>query len=228
VEPVRPRDRRIQRFAIQHRAEICYTALHMDLSSPIARLLIALFGGVALILLARFARRLPDPLRSFVRLSVGEASFTEIVGVFLIGYAIGSFVGGPDDASGGSSRGPGGVVGRFRGLGRGGVFGGSVAVATGFVLAALVFLYRIDILSKITNPQSHKSVAAIIGSDAEAMEDIPAGGHGQIRFRDPGGTLVGVMAAADVDVPRGSWVRIVGTKGLNPLVVPKTRTGARG
>ena len=198
----------------------------MDLSSPIARLLLAFVGGIALILVARFARGLPDPLRSFVRLSLGEASFTEIFGVFLVGYAIGSFVGGPDDSSG-SSRG-GTVVGRFRGLGRGGVFGGSVAVATGFVLAALVFLYRIDILGKITNPQSHKAVAAIIGSDAEVMEDIPAGGHGQIRFRDPGGTLVGVMAAADVDVPRGSWVRIVGTKGLNPLVAPKERAKTPG
>jgi hypothetical protein len=60
------------------------------------------------------------------------------------------------------------------------------------------------------------------------MEDIPAGGHGQIRFRDPGGTLVGVMAAADVDVPRGSRVRIVGTRGLNPLVAPKHGTKTSG
>jgi hypothetical protein len=30
------------------------------------------------------------------------------------------------------------------------------------------------------------------------------------------------MAAADVYVPRGTRVRIVGTKGLNPLVVPDT------
>jgi membrane protein implicated in regulation of membrane protease activity len=196
----------------------------MDLSTPLARIVLALVGGIALVLVARFARGLPDPLRGFVRLRWGDASFTEIFGFFLIGYAIGSLVAGPDETSS-SSRpgGGGGFIGRFRGLGRGGVFGGNLAVATGFVLAAVVFLYRIDIISKITNPQSHKSVAAIIGSDAEAMEDIPAGGHGQIRFRDPGGTLVGVMAASDVDVPRGSWVRIVGTKGLNPLVVPKSR-----
>jgi membrane-bound ClpP family serine protease len=77
-------------------------------------------------------------------------------------------------------------------------------------------------VAKLTNPQSHKSVTAIIGAEAQAVEDIPAGGHGQITFRDPGGSLVGVMASADVHVTSGSRVRIVGTKGLNPLVVPDT------
>jgi membrane protein implicated in regulation of membrane protease activity len=92
----------------------------------------------------------------------------------------------------------------------------------GTTLALITFLIRIDIIGKLSNPQSGKSVTAIIGAEAQAVEDIPAGGHGQITFRDPTGNLVGVMASADVQVSRGTRVRIVGTKGLNPLVVPDT------
>jgi membrane protein implicated in regulation of membrane protease activity len=189
------------------------------MESPIVRVAAALIGGIALVVVANTARGLPDRWRGSLRLELGNVSFMEIFGIFLIGYAIGALVAGPSpDAPGGPPR-PG-IGGRFGFLTR----GGATPVTFAFGLAFLAFLWRYDLLGRLTNPQSHKSVAAIIGSDAEAMEDIPAGGHGQIRFRDPGGTLVGVMAASDVEVARGSWVRIVGTKGLNPLVVPKHGT----
>lgn len=94
-------------------------------------------------------------------------------------------------------------------------------MATGTAIAFLWFMYRVDIVGRLSNPQSGKSLTAIIGAHAQAVEDIPARGHGQITFRDPTGNLVGIMASVDVHVPRGTQVRIVGIKGLNPLVVPE-------
>jgi membrane protein implicated in regulation of membrane protease activity len=141
--------------------------------------------------------------------------------MFLLAYGIGALILGPrTPATGGPPGIP--VGGRFIG----GPFGPLVrtdpAVVTGTVVALLTFLYQFDVIAKITNPPSRKSVAAIIGAAAQAVEDIPAGGHGQITFRDPVGTVVGIMATSEVDVPHGSRVRIVGTKGLNPLVVLDT------
>jgi membrane-bound ClpP family serine protease len=183
--------------------------------------IVGIVAGVALIALSHWAKGLSEPVAGIVRLQAGEVSFTEVFGMFVLGYGIGTLVNGPTSAAAGPPGPPGVVVGRF-----GGGFNpfarGGIPVGTGFAFAFLMFLYRIDIIGKLSNPQTHKSVTAIIGAEAEAVEDIPAGGHGQITFRDPGGSLVGVMASADVHVPRGTRVRIVGTRGLNPLVVPET------
>jgi len=195
----------------------------VDFDSPIFGVLLALAVGAGLIAISYFARGLRDPLQGFVRLSLGDVSFTEVFGVFLLGYGVAALIAGPTpDAPGGVGRpGPGGGVIISRGFGgpAGAILRGGPAVTGGFALAFVWTLYRMDVVGKLTNPQSHKSVAAIVGTIAVAVEEIPAGGHGQITFRDPGGTLVGVMAASDMHVPRGARVRIVGTKGLNPLVV---------
>lgn len=200
----------------------------MDIESPIFGVIVALVVGLALIVVSRLARGLPDTASGFVRLAVGEVSFTEIFGVFLLGYAIGALIAGPpSETSGGPPRPPGVIVGgRFGPAGA--LLRGGPAVSTGFALAFLWTLYRFDVVGRLTNPQSHKSVAAIIGTLADAVEDIPAGGHGQITFRDPGGTLVGIMAASEMHVPRGARVRIVGTKGLNPLVELAEGPGGAG
>jgi hypothetical protein len=193
----------------------------LDLGSPIVGVLVGISAGVALIALSRWARGLPEPIAGFVRLQTGEVSFTEVFGMFVLGYGVGTLVNGPPSTAGGPSGPPGppGIGGRFGGFNP--FARGGLPVATGTAFAFLLFLYRVDIVGRMTNPQSHKSVTAIIGKEAQAVEDIPAGGHGQITFRDPGGSLVGVMASADVHVPRGTRVRIIGTKGLNPLVVPE-------
>ena len=191
----------------------------LDLNSPIVGVAVGIIAGIALLALSRYARGLPEPIAGLARLQAGEVSFTEVFGMFVLGYGIGTLVNGPSSQPSGTP-GPPGLGGRF-----GGGFNpfarGGLPVATGTAFAFLLFLYRFDIVGKMSNPQSHKSVTAIIGKEAQAVEDIPAGGHGQITFRDPGGTLVGVMASAEVHVPRGARVRIVGTKGLNPLVVPE-------
>ena len=200
--------------------------MELDLNSPILGVVVGIVAGIGLIVLSRYARRLPEPMGGLLRLQAGSVSFTEVFGVFLLGYAIGTLANGPPTQAGAPS-GPGPArlpAGRF-----GGGFNpfarGGLPVATGTAFAFLWFMYRVDIVGRLSNPQSHKSVAAIIGAQAQAVEDIPAGGHGQITFRDPSGNLVGIVASADVDVPRGTLVRIVGTKGLNPLVVPDAPPG---
>jgi len=191
----------------------------LDLNSPIVRAALGIVVGIALLVLSRYARRLPEPIRGFVRLEAGGVSFTEIFAVFAIGYGIGSLASESPTAARGAPPPVGGRLGggRFDPFLRGGL-----PVAVGTTFALITFLFRIDIIGKLSNPQSGKSVTAIIGAEAQAVDEIPAGGHGQITFRDPTGNLVGVIASADVHVTRGTRVRIVGTKGLNPLVVPDT------
>ena len=192
----------------------------LDLSSPIVRAALGIVVGVALLVLSRYARSLPEPLRGFVRLEAGGVCFTEIFAVFAIGYGIGSLASESPTATRGAPPPP--VGGRFGGGRFDPFLRGGLPVAVGTTFALLAFLFRIDIIGKLSNPQSGKSVTAIIGAEAQAVDEIPAGGHGQITFRDPTGNLVGVIASADVHVTRGTRVRIVGTKGLNPLVVPDT------
>ena len=141
--------------------------------------------------------------------------------MFVVGYSVATLISGSPAPS--SSSGPprppiGG--GRFIGGGFNPLARAGLPVATGMLLAFLTVLYRVDIIGRLTNPQSHNAVTAIIGAEAEAVDDIPAGGHGQIRFRDPTGNLVGIVASSEVHISRGSRVRIVGTVGLNPLIVP--------
>jgi membrane protein implicated in regulation of membrane protease activity len=194
--------------------------MDISLDAPILGVAAGLLAGIALIGLARWSRRLADPIRGLVRLSMGDVSFTEVLGMFLIGYAVGSLVSGPPTpVGGGPPLPPGG--GRFIGGPFNPFLRGGLPVTFGVALAFITVLIRSDLIGKLSTPQSHKSVSAIIGGEALVVEDIPAGGHGQITFRDPGGTLVGIMATSDVAVTRGARVRIVGVRGLNPLVVPE-------
>ena len=192
----------------------------LDLNSPIVRAAFGIVVGIALFVLSRYGRRLPEPIRGFVRLEAGGVSFTEIFAVFAIGYGIGSLASESPTAARGAPPPP--VGGRFGGGRFDPFLRGGLPVSVGTTFALITFLFRIDIIGKLSNPQSGKSVAAIIGAEAQAVEDIPPGGHGQITFRDPTGSVVGIIATADVRVTRGMRVRIVGTKGLNPLVVPDT------
>jgi membrane protein implicated in regulation of membrane protease activity len=198
--------------------------MDLDPSSPIVGVVAAIGAGVSLLIVSRYARRLGEPARGLLRLSLGEVSFTEIFGMFLLAYGIGALLVGPRGLAtpSGPPRVP--VGGRFFGSPFSPLARAGLPLVAGTVVGLITFLYRFDLVGKMTNPPSHRAVAAIIGAEARAVENIPAGGHGQITFRDPTGNLVGIMAAADVDVPRGSRVRIVGTKGLNPLVALESET----
>lgn len=196
----------------------------LDPSPPIVGVVLGIIAGVGLLVLSRLSRSLPASVRGLVRLEWGDVSFTEVIGMFVLGYSVASLLSGPPTPSSGSGplRPPGGrfIGGGFNPFARAGA-----PAVTGLLVALITVLYRADIIGRLTNPQSHNAVASIIGAEAEAVEDIPAGGIGQIKFRDPTGNLVGIMASADVPVARGTRVRIVATRGLNPLVVPEAPQG---
>ena len=178
-----------------------------------------MLAGLALIALDRAAARLPDPLRGLLRLSMGTVRFTEVFGVFLIGYSLGAFVTGANQGGGPGPRG-GFPVGRFGGgfnpLSREGL-----PFTVGLTFAIVTILYRADLFARLSNTMSPApGLDAIVGVEAQVVEHIPAGGKGQITFRDPIGNLVSVVGTADVDIPAGTRARIVGARGLDPLVVP--------
>jgi membrane protein implicated in regulation of membrane protease activity len=59
-----------------------------------------------------------------------------------------------------------------------------------------------------------------IGWDAQVIVPISAGGFGQIAMRDGMGYPLAAVATAEVDLAKGTRVRVTGTKGLNLLVAP--------
>src|SRR5258706_8245403 len=103
--------------------------------APIYGLVVVI--GVVLIVLARWAERRPGTRwESLGALRIGDVLFTEIFGLFLIGFGIGSLVapqldsGGPPGPPGRGAPGPGG---RF-----GGAFSGNrLPFILGLVLAAI-------------------------------------------------------------------------------------------
>jgi membrane protein implicated in regulation of membrane protease activity len=65
-----------------------------------------------------------------------------------------------------------------------------------------------------------------LGSDARVIAPISAGAFGQIEMRDGMGYPISAVATADTDIPQGTPVRVVGTKGVNLLVAPVSATEA--
>ncbi len=192
-----------------------------SLTTPVA----GVIAGFALLALDRAAARLSDPARGLLKLSLGEVSFTEVFGMFLIGYSLGAFVTGANQNAGPPGRpqggAPGGAPGRFGGGRFSPLSRDGLPFIAGLVFAVITILYRVDLFARLSNTVSPTpGLSAIVGIEAQAVEHIPAGGHGQITFRDPIGNLVSVIATADVDIAPGTRVRIVGARELNPLVTP--------
>ena len=172
--------------------------------------------GIALIVLARWAsRRRGSRLDSWVALRVGDVLFTEIVGAFLLGAGIGGVVMLQLSASG-PPRGIPPPPGRF-----GGFNSSQLPFVLGAVGAALAILTRVDIgAALLRGSTSRGTVSAYVGSEARVVAAIPAGGSGEIVFRDGSGTVVGVAATAETDIPAGTPVRIIGRDGVRPVVAP--------
>ena len=61
-----------------------------------------------------------------------------------------------------------------------------------------------------------------VGWDGRVIAPIRAGGFGQIAMRDGMGYPMSAVATAETDIPEGTPVRVIGTKGLNLLVAPVT------
>jgi len=173
---------------------------------------------------SRVARGLGEPVGGFLRLSIGDLSFTEIFGMFFIGYALGLLVSDPQGGTTSARRPPNVPIpaGRFR-VGLNPFAGGGTPLAAGTAFAFLTVLIRADVFGRLMNPrpETSKSISAVVGVEAVCTNAIPAGGIGHISFHDANGRLTGSVASADVDIPRGTRVRIIGTRGLNPLVAPE-------
>jgi len=174
--------------------------------------------GIALIVIARSAaRRRGTRWDSFVALRVGEVLVTEVLGAFLVAYAIGSFIAPPGEriAVPGPPQ-PGG--GRF---GRPGGAGPSLPFTLGLVAAALAALLQIDLRDLSLRGRAQRNpIATYIGWDARVVARIPAGGWGEIALRDGSGNVMSVAATAATDIPVGSSVVISGIQGRDLVVTP--------
>ncbi len=174
--------------------------------------------GVALIVIARWAaRRRGTRWDSFVALRVGDVLVTEVVGAFLVGYAIGSFIAPPGERTAAPGPPPAGG-GRFVRLGGGGP---GLPFTLGLVAAAVAALLRID-LRELSLPgrAQRNPIATYIGWDARVVARIPAGGWGEIALRDGSGNLMSVAATATADVAVGTTVVISGVQGRDLVVTP--------
>jgi membrane-bound ClpP family serine protease len=185
-----------------------------------AKFTIALAVGLLLIVLARWASGVRGTkLDSWVALRVGDVLLTEIVGAFLLGYGLGGLVAQPDAVA------TSGPPGRFGPGGRFGGVGASLPFTLGVVGAAVAILTRLDLSGLAIRASTPRNgLAQYVGWEASVIAPISAGGFGQISMRDGMGYPMSAVATAETDIAQGTSVRVIGTKGLNLLVVPVAST----
>jgi hypothetical protein len=171
--------------------------------------------GLGFVLLARWAgRERGTRLDMFVALRFGDVLLTEVVGAFVIGYAIGALIAPPERANLGPPAPPGRFGGPFALLRQ-------LPVALGLAAAVIDVLVRVDVRDMLLGGRASRNpVRSYIGWDATVVAAIPAGGFGEIRMRDGMGNVMSIAATADIDIAAGAHVRVVGTRELNVVVAP--------
>jgi membrane protein implicated in regulation of membrane protease activity len=183
-----------------------------------AKFTIALAIGLLLIALARWASRVRGTRSdSWIALRIGDVLLTEVIGAFLLGYGLGGLVAQPDAIVANGPPGRIGPGGRFGGV------GASLPFTLGIVGAAVATLTRLDLSGLALRASSPRNgLSMYVGWDARVIAPISAGGFGQIAMRDGMGYPMSAIATAETDIPQGTSVRVIGTKGLNLLVAPVT------
>ena len=171
--------------------------------------------GIALIVLARLAsRHRGSPADTWLALRVGDVLFTEMLGAFLIAFAIADIF-ATDDQPGAPRR---VGFGRF-----GGRFGGAgsalpLPLMLGLFAAAVAALTRIDFGGLLAGARPAANETEYVGIAARVIAHIPAGGVGEIALPDAKGNVTSVVATADTDLTVGTAVRVTGIRGRNLLV----------
>jgi membrane protein implicated in regulation of membrane protease activity len=171
--------------------------------------------GIALIVLARRAsRQRGSRADTWLALRVGDVLFTEMLGAFLIGFAIGDIF-ATDDAPGAPRR---VGFGRF-----GGRFGGAgsalpLPVMIGIFGAAVAAVARIDFGAFFLRSRPAANESEYVGTRARVIVHIPAGGVGEIAMPDARGNVTSVIATADTDLTVGTAVRVTGIRGRHLVV----------
>ena len=185
-----------------------------------AKFTIATAIGVLLIALARWASRVRGSRRDlWLALRIGDVLLTEIFGAFLLGYGLGGLIAQPDAVAVSGPPGRFGPVGRFGGL------TANLPVTLGIVGAAVAVLTRLDLSGlALRGSTPRNGLSMYVGWDARVIAPISAGGFGQIAMHDGMGYPLSAVATAETDIPQGTPVRVIGTKGLNLLVAPVTST----
>jgi len=176
---------------------------------------LAMAIGIALIVLARWAsRQRGSRADTWLALRVGDVLFTEMLGAFLVAFAIGDLFASDDEP--GAPRRVG--FGRF-----GGRFGGAgsalpLPFMLGLVAAAVVALARIDFGGLLLRGRAAPNESDYVGIRARVIAHIPAGGVGEIAMPDGRGNVTSVIATADTDLMVGTAVRVTGIRGRNLVV----------
>ena len=171
--------------------------------------------GIALIVLARRAsRHRGSRADTWLALRVGDVLFTEMLGAFLIGFAIGDIFATDDEP--GAPRRVG--FGRF-----GGRFGGAgstlpLPLMLGFFAAGVAAVARIDFGAFFLRSRPAADESEFIGIKARVIAHIPAGGVGEIAMPDARGNVTSVIATADSDLMVGTTVSVTGIRGRHLVV----------
>lgn len=185
---------------------------------PIVAVL-AIVLGVGLILVARWASRVRGSRAdSWVALRIGDVLFTEMLGAFLIGFAIGDLFGSDDEP--GQPRRVG--FGRFGGR-LGGAGGPPLPFMIGVAAAALTAVVRIDWGGLLMRSRPAANADDYVGMRVRVIAHIPAGGVGEVAMPNGRGDMTSVIATSDSDVMVGTWVQVTGLRGRQ-LVVGRADT----
>jgi membrane protein implicated in regulation of membrane protease activity len=166
--------------------------------------------GIALIVLARWAsRHRGSTADTWLAMRVGDVLFTEMLGAFLVGFAIGDIFATDDEP--GQPRRVG--FGRF-----GGRFGGSgsalpLPLMLGIFAAAVAAVLRIDFGGVLLRGRPAAKESDYIGIEGRVIANIPAGGVGEISMPDARGNITSVIATAETDLAVGTQVHVTGIRG---------------
>jgi membrane protein implicated in regulation of membrane protease activity len=170
--------------------------------------------GIALIVLARWAsRHRGSRADTWIALRIGDVLFTEMLGAFIVAFAIGDIFATDDEP--GRPRRVG--FGRF-----GGRFGGAGSLPLPFMLglfaAGVAAVARIDFGALFLRGRSAAKESDYVGIEGRVIAHIPAGGVGEISMPDARGDITSVIATADTDLIVGTEVRVIGIRGRQLVV----------